>query len=107
MHPNNVFWPQAQAANNLYKMLDGKQQKQALLKEGLPKEQLVGFRGKDGPFQGLPVTEMSSDQKEHLQKVVGMLIEHYRQSDQDEFTQCLKTQGGLDACHLAYYAQND
>jgi F0F1-type ATP synthase membrane subunit c/vacuolar-type H+-ATPase subunit K len=106
-HPGNVFWPQAQAANKLYQMLDGKQQKRALLSEGLPNESRVGFRGKGGEFQGLPVTEMSSDQKEHLQQVVSMLIEHYRHSDRDEFTQCLKTQGGLDACHLAYYAQND
>jgi hypothetical protein len=106
-HPGNVFWPQAQSANKLYQMLDGRQQQQALLKEGLPNESRVGFRGKGGEFQGLPVTEMSSDQKEHLQQVVSMLIEHYRQSDRDEFTQCLKSQGGLDACHLAYYAQND
>jgi hypothetical protein len=88
-------------------MLDGKQQKQALLREGLPNESRVGFRGKGGDFQGLAVADMSSDQKEHLQKVVSMLISHYRQSDGDEFTKCLKAQGGLDACHLAYYAQND
>jgi hypothetical protein len=106
-HPGNVFWPQAQAANKLYQMLDGKQQKQALLREGLPAEERVGFRGKNGDFQGLPVTELSSDQKEHLQSVVKLLVEPYRQSDGDEFMQCLKTQGGLDACHLAYYAQND
>jgi hypothetical protein len=106
-HPGNVFWPQAQAANKLYQMLDSKQQQQALLKEGLPNESRVGFRGKDGPFQGLAVSELTSDQKEHLQKVMAMLIEPYRQSDRDEVTHCLKTQGGLDACHLAYYAQND
>jgi hypothetical protein len=106
-HPGNVFWPQAQAANKLYEMLDGKQQKQALLRKGLPREERVGFRGKGGEFQGLPVAELSSDQKEHLQKVMAMLIEPYRQSDRDEVTHCLKSQGGLDACHLAYYAQND
>ena len=106
-HPGNVFWPQAQAANKLYEMLDSKQQKQALLRKGLPREERVGFRGKDGDFQGLAVAELSSDQKEHLQKVMAMLIEPYRQSDRDEVTHCLKTQGGLDACHLAYYAQND
>jgi hypothetical protein len=106
-HPGNVFWPQAQAANKLYQMLDGKQQKQALLTRGLPPESHVGFQGKRGQFQGLPVTELSSDQREHLQKVVAMLIEPYRQSDRDEVTACLKSQGGLDACHLAYYAQND
>ena len=106
-HPGNVFWPQAVAANKLYEMLDGTQQEQALLRKGLPRESDVAFEGKDGKFQGLPVSELSSDQKEHLQKVMAMLIEPYRQSDRDEVTHCLKTQGGLDACHLAYYAQND
>jgi Protein of unknown function (DUF3500) len=106
-HPGNVFWPQAKAANKLYEMLDSNQQKQALQRIGLPNESRVGFRGKDGDFQGLPVTELSSDQKEHLQKVMAMLVEPYRQSDRDEAMQCLKTQGGLDACHLAYYAQGD
>ncbi len=106
-HPGNVFWPQAQAANKLYEMLDSKQQAQALLRKGLPPEERVGFRGKDGDFQGLPVTELSSDQKEHLQKVMVLLVEPYRQSDRDEVTQCLKAQGGLDACRLAYYSQND
>jgi len=106
-HPNNVFWPQAQAANKLYDMLDSKQQEQALVRKGLPAEHRVGFRGKGADFQGLPVSELSSDQKEHLQKVMSLLVEPYRQSDRDEVTQCLKAQGGLDACRLAYYAQGD
>jgi uncharacterized protein DUF3500 len=106
-HPGNVFWPQAESANKLYEMLDSKQQKQALIAKGLPAEQKVGFRGKEGDFQGLAVSELSSDQKEHLQKVMAMLVEPYRQSDRDEVTKCLKAQGGLDNCHLAYYSQND
>jgi hypothetical protein len=106
-HKGNVFWPQAQAANKLYQMLDSKQQKEALVVKGLPKEQNVEFRGKKGDFQGLAVTELSSDQKEHLQKVMSMLVEPYRQSDRDEVTKCIKSQGGLDACHIAYYAEGD
>jgi hypothetical protein len=106
-HPGNVFWPQAVAANKLYEMLDGKQQEQALLKSGLPREEKVAFRGTGGDFQGLAVSELSSDQKDHLQKVMALLVEPYRQSDRDEVTKCLKAQGGLDNCHLAYYAQND
>ncbi|HEX4413701.1 MAG TPA: DUF3500 domain-containing protein [Lacipirellulaceae bacterium] len=106
-HPGNVFWPQAQAANKLYEMLDGKQQKQSLITSALPKEQNVGFRGEKGDFVGLPVSDLSSDQKEHLQKVMAMLVEPYRQSDRDEVTKCLKTQGGLENCHLAYYSQSD
>jgi len=106
-HPGNVFWPQAQAANKLYQMLDKPQRAQALVRRGLPQEDRVSFHGKEGKFQGLAVTELSSDQKEHLQQVMAMLVEPYRQSDRDEATKCLKTQGGLDACHLAYFAQDD
>ena len=106
-HPNNVFWPQAEAANKLYQMLDKQQREQSLVRRGLPGESRVGFRGKQGKFQGLAVTDLSSDQKEHLQQVMAMLVEPYRQGDRDEAAKCLAAQGGLDACHLAYYAQDD
>ena len=88
-------------------MLDKHQQEQALFATVCPTSRHVAFQGKKGKFQGLAVTDLSSDQKEHLQKVVAMLVEPYRQSDRDEVTKCLKSQGGLDACHLAYYAQED
>jgi hypothetical protein len=106
-HPGNVFWPQAQAANKLFQMLDKPQRDQALVLRGLPRESRVGFRGKSGEFQGLAITEMSSDQKEHLQQVLAMLVEPYRQGDRAEVAQCLAKQGGLDACHLAFYSQGD
>ena len=106
-HPGNVFWPQAQSANKLYQMLDQPQREQALVQRGLPRESRVGFQGKGGKFQGLAVTDLSSDQKDHLRQVMATLVEPYRQSDRDEAMQCLKTQGGLDACHLAYFAQED
>lgn len=104
-HPDNVFWPQALAANKLYTMLDGKQQKIALV-PGMPREQAVGFRS-PSEFPGIPVTEMSSDQKEQLQKVLAMLVEPYRTSDRDEALACLKKQGGLDKCSLAFYEGGD
>lgn len=106
-HPGNVFWPQAVEANKLYQALDGKQQQLALIKQGLPREQRVAFRGDEGPFQGIPITELSTDQRERVQEVLQKLVEPYRQSDRDEVTACLKTQGGLDACHLAFYEQGD
>lgn len=105
-HPGNVFWPQAVEANKLYTMLDGKQQKLALV-ANLPVEQQVGFRGKDAELPGIPLTEMSADQKEQVQKVLQKLIEPYRQGDRDEVLACLKAQGGLDRCALAFYKQGD
>lgn len=56
---------------------------------------------------GLPVGELSKDQKEEMQKVLTKLIEPYRQVDQEEVRACLKAQGGLDACHLAFYRDAD
>jgi hypothetical protein len=106
-HPNNVFWHQSTEANKLFGMLDGKQQKQALVVKGMPIEHGVGFRGPKGKFDGLPVTEFSRDQKEHLQNIMKLLLEPFRQSDQDEVVRCLGVQGGLDKCHMAFYKEGD
>jgi hypothetical protein len=106
-HPGNVFWPQAVAANQLFQMLDGRQRKLALVEKGLPREENVGFRGPEGSFQGVPVTELSSDQQDHLQGVLKKLLDPYRQADQDEVVSCLQAQGGLRNCHLAFYAERD
>ena len=105
-HTDNVFWEQAVKANELYKMLDGRQQKQSQVAK-TPREQAVAFKGKGGKFTGLPASDMSSDQKEHLQKVLASLVEPYRQSDRDEAMKCIQAQGGLDACHLSFYTDKD
>jgi hypothetical protein len=106
MHLGNVFWHQAIAANKVYEMLDGKQRKLALV-EKLPREQDSGFRGTSGGFPGIPLSECSGDQRELVQQVLQKLIEPYRQSDQDEVVNCLKAQGGLDKCSLAFYRDGD
>jgi hypothetical protein len=106
-HPHNVFWHQAQAANKLYDMFDGKQRTKALVVKGMPSEELIGFRGEKGTFDGIAVKDFAADQKEHLQGVLKLLLEPFRQSDQDEVVRCLKVQGGLDACHLAFYEEGD
>ncbi|MCA9271402.1 MAG: DUF3500 domain-containing protein [Planctomycetales bacterium] len=106
-HPSNVFWHQALAATDLYRMLDGKQQKQALVLQGMPSEEFVGFRGPQGEFQGLPVSDLSRDQSARLQEVLRLLLEPFRQSDKTEVAKCLTAQGGLDRCHLAFYKEGD
>jgi hypothetical protein len=101
-HPGNVYWYQAQSANALFKMLDGKQREKALI-EKAPAEAKVHFGGPDGKPAGIMVSEMSADQKAHAQKVLDGLLEPYRVSDRDEVRQHLMTQGGLDQCRLAFY----
>lgn len=105
-HPTNVFWHQAVEANKVYQMLDGKQQKKALLPEA-PDEAQIAFRGQKGTFTGIAIAELSRDQKDHVQKVLSLLIEPYRQSDRDEAVAALKKQGGLDKCYLTFYRRDD
>ena len=105
-HPDNIFWHQAVAANELFKMFDGRQRQQALVAKA-PDESQVAFRGKAGSFDGIAATDMSADQRAHLQQVLQKLIEPYRQSDRDEVISALATQGGLDQCHLAFYRADD
>ncbi len=105
-HPGNIFWHQAVEANKVYQFLDGKQQEKALIARR-PAEAAVSFRGKDGKYPGLPVSDMTRDQKEAVQKVLMSLIEPYRKEDQDEVLECLKKQGNLDACSLAFYKDGD
>lgn len=105
-HPDNIYWHQALKANALYQMLDGKQRDKALIAEA-PKEREVHFRGKGGPLPGIPAEDLSSDQREHLQKVLDTLIEPYRTTDRDEALRCLKSQGGLDRCSLSFYKSGD
>ena len=110
-HAGNVFWPQALAANRVFEMLDGRQRKLALV-ERLPKENAVSFRGPgksskvvDAP--GIPVPELSADQKNELEKVLSVLLEPFRTADQAEARKCLSTQGGLDTCRLAFFSKGD
>lgn len=104
-HEGNVFWEQALAANKVYQMLDGKQRKAAEVSK-TPREGDAGFRSLS-EIRGIPVSELSSDQKSEVQNVLKKLLEPYRQSDRDEVGECLKAQGGLEKCHLAFYTDAD
>lgn len=103
-HPDNVYWHQAVKANSLFGMLSGKQREAALVKVAPPEAQ-VGFKGK-AAIAGIPVADLSADQKGLAQEVLKTLLEPYRLSDRDEALKHLNSQGGLDQCRLAFFQQN-
>jgi hypothetical protein len=105
-HPGNVFWHQAKAANEVYQMLDGKQRRQALAPRA-PDEAAIAFQGKKGKLPGVPIAEMSGDQKAAIQVVLQKLVEPFRKTDRDEVLASLKSQGGLDQCSLVFYRGDD
>ncbi len=105
-HEGNVFWPQAIAANGVYAMLDGRQRTMALVAK-TPRENAVAFRAHGQEPAGIPVSELSDDQRAELERVLGVLLEPYRTVDRDEVRGCLSRQGGLDRCRLAFYGDDD
>ena len=128
-HPDNIFWYQALEAHKVYQILDGKQQQKALVTKGMPFYQFgkgidrtpilpesvfenpmepdVRFRGtKSQELPGLPIADMSRDQKEAMQKVMKSLLAPYRKAYQDNVMKCLAKQGGLDRCHLIFYQEH-
>lgn len=104
-HPGNVYWPQAIKANELYQMLNGKQRKLALVKPA-PEEAAVGFRGPSGEFPGIPLAELSEDQRGVARGVLASLLEPYRESSRAEALRLLDAQGGLEKCALSFYSED-
>ena len=107
-HPGNIYWYQAQRANEVFKMLDGKQRDLALL--GNPRGEhgtdTVALTGKKSGLPGIPVRELSSDQKEHVHKVMSDLLAPFRKQDVDEAIKLIKA-NGFDDLHMAFYKNLD
>lgn len=93
-------------ANKVFQVLDGKQRDMALVSRR-PAESAVNFRGKERRFPGIPIAELTRDQKDAVQKVLLSLLDPYRKEDKDEVQACLSKQGGLDKCSLAFYKDGD
>ena len=86
--------------------VDGKQQKKALL-ENSPPEDAVQIRGPKAQFPGIAIAELADDQKKLVEKVMHELLAPYRQEDVKEAMGCLKSGGGLDKMHIAFYKDQD
>jgi hypothetical protein len=104
--PGNVFYYQTLKVNEVFHSLDGKQRDKALL-DRAPSESAVEIRGPDGKFPGIAVAELSSDQKQLVQKVMRELLAQYREDDVTEAIGCLTAGGGIEKVHMAFYQQGD
>jgi hypothetical protein len=55
---------------------------------------------------GIPVSELSRDQKELVQKVLADLLAPFRKGDSEEAMKLIKT-NGFDHLHMAFYKNQD
>ena len=108
-HPGNVWWHQSRLASKVYHALDGKQQEIALVKRGSPDDRAstVRLKGPNSDFTGIPVSELSHDQKELVEYVLRSLLEPYRDSDVEEVMTAIKGNGGLEKLYISFYQDGD
>ncbi len=108
-HPGNLWWHQARLASKVYYALDLRQQDIALVHERSPRDTIDGVRlqGQSGKFNGIPVSELSGDQKGLVKDVIGTLLEPYRTQATQEVYSAINDNGGLDKLHLTFYEDGD
>ena len=108
-HPKNVYWYQAKRANEVFQALDGKQRKLALL--GDPRQEqgtaTVELKRRGDKILGLPVSEMTRDQRELVKKVLGDLLLPFREADRVEALRDIEAQGGFDELAMSFYKNMD
>ena len=107
-HPGNAYWFQALRANEVFKSLDGKQQQLALRTDARKEEgtKTVTLTGKKAGLPGIPLTELSADQKGLVRKVMADLLAPFRKADSDEAMKLIE-KAGFDNLHMAFYKNMD
>jgi hypothetical protein len=107
-HPGNIYWYQAKRANEVFQMLNGKQRELALLgtSRGEHGTDTVALSGKKHGLPGIPVSELTRDQKEHVHLVMQDLLAPFRKQDVDEAIKLIKA-NGFDNLHMAFFKNQD
>jgi hypothetical protein len=107
-HPGNAYWYQAKRANEVFQMLNGKQRSMALLEESRAEQgtDTVKLTGKTTGLPGIPLTELASDQKAMVRKVMADLLAPFRKKDTDEAMKLVE-KNGFDNLHMAFFKKGD
>jgi hypothetical protein len=107
-HPGNAYWFQAVRANEVFKALDGRQRDLALLGESRDEKgtETVKLTGKKKDLPGIPMTELSRDQKDLVKKVMADLLAPFRKADSAEAMKLIQ-KNGFEHLHMAFYKSQD
>lgn len=107
-HTGNAYWFQAMRANDVFEALDGKQRTAALLASPRAEKasDTVKLSGKKKGLPGVPLAELSADQKALVGKVLRDLLAPFRKGDADEAMKLVEGQG-MDNLHMAFFKAED
>jgi hypothetical protein len=107
-HEGNVYWYQAKRANEVFAALDGQQRESALLGTGREEEgnDTVKLTGMKTGLPGIPLSDLSADQKGLVGAVLKDLLKPFREKDQAEAMTHIQA-AGMDHLHMAFYKNQD
>ncbi len=106
-HKGNAYWYQAQSANKVFEMLDGKQREIALLpKSPGDTANVVKLTRGAVELPGLAVADMSADQKTAMTGVLSDLLKPFREVDRIESMKLIE-KAGVDKLHLSFFNDDD
>ena len=97
----NVYLYQTEQVTKVFEALDGKQQAKALSQNN-PGDGLGGTQPTN-PRHGIAYSELSDDQKKLVEETMRTLLGPFRQEDVDEVMSIVKSGGGMDQIHVAFY----
>lgn len=105
-HPSNVYWRQALEANKVFQALDGKQRDLALLGSARRERrtQTVALRSQ---IDGLPVSEMTPDQRALVGATLDSLLYPFREADRADVLRVIRKTGGIEKLSMAFYKDHD
>jgi hypothetical protein len=100
----NIFNYQTRSVLSVFDALSEKQRKVAVVK-GTPGEHApsVRFRPARERKPGISHGELNKDQQALVEKVMRTILSPYRAEDADEVMRIIKSNGGMEKIHLAFY----
>src|SRR5690606_21600182 len=106
--PGNIYWFQAKRANEVFAALDGRQRELALLDRARPERgtETVRLKGAAAGLEGIPMSELSADQRELVRKVMADLLAPFRPADAREALK-LVDDAGFEHLHMAFFKKGD
>ncbi|MFN4919511.1 MAG: DUF3500 domain-containing protein [Planctomyces sp.] len=102
----NIYYYQTQQTDAVFRSLTADQAAKALVAQA-PAETAVQLQGDAGKFAGIQVGELSAEQKQQVEQALKVLLAPYRTEDVSEVMDIVKSSGGMDQLHMAFYSQGD
>ncbi len=104
--PGNLYRDQFVLAQRLFRNLDAGRRKHAVVEEA-PVQTGIELQGRHGSFRGIPVAELTPQDKALAREIVERILSTYPVDDVKYARECLEANGGLDTLFLSYYQHGE